>query len=131
MKLAMGFVLFLIVMSTVSAYYINPYTGSAGTTTVDRSLGTQGGFNRVLAGRQGLAKQIGQVYNRRSIQTYTPYSSNELTTIRKSIKQNEYFIVKNDYNQYRSAISYADETLKQKLAKLRQLTAKTAQSYDF
>ncbi len=110
-------VLFLMIMTVASAYYINPYVGSSSPLTVERSLGVQGGFTRVLSNRNGLSNQIGQGYNRKSIQSYTPYSSNELTTIRKSVKQNQYFLVQNDVNAYRTPISYADETLKEKLTK--------------
>ncbi|MEK6964360.1 MAG: hypothetical protein AABX70_08095 [Nanoarchaeota archaeon] len=118
MKLIVCLVLFLMILTMTSAYYLNPYLGnSESSSTVDRSLGTQGGFTRVLANRNGLTNQINQKYTRKSIQSYTPYSANELATIRKSVNQNQYFLVQNEVNAYRTPISYADETLKEKLTK--------------
>lgn len=116
-RIAACLIVFLVSITVVWAYYTNPYvSNSASTQTAERSLGTQGGFTRVLANRGGLTTQINQRYTRKSIQGYTPYSPNELTTIRKSISNNQYFLVQNNFNVYHTPISYADETLKQKLA---------------
>jgi len=70
-----------------------------------------------LIKREGLKRQIGQLYHRRSVQGASPYSFSTLPSIRTSVKKNQYFTIQNDYNQYRTPISYAEEKLKDRLAK--------------
>ncbi|HLD05598.1 MAG TPA: hypothetical protein VJG90_07795 [Candidatus Nanoarchaeia archaeon] len=112
-----GIIALVLCINLASAYYINPYVkDTTPSPTTTRSIGTQGGFTKVLANRNSLASQISRLYFQRTIQSYKPYSTSELPNIRKAVSNRQYFVAQNEFNQYLNPISYADESLKDKLA---------------
>ncbi len=112
-------IVFLLISASIGlAYYGNPYVEESNLKkSISPNLGTRGGFKEVLIKRYGLGKQIDQQYMRKTVQGDSAYSFSEARVVRDSVKNKAFFVIKNEHSQYRTPITYAEEKVKDKLAK--------------